>query len=384
MNREKLENNEKKRILQIGPSIYNSKGGMTTVINQLYMSKEINKKYDISVYSSYVDGNILKRILFSIYSYILFLFIYKKYDVFHIHLASYGSTFRKGLYINTIDRYNQKIRKKYSNDNEYIQYKKKIILHLHGGAYDKFYYSLNSLKQNKVFKLWEKADDVIVLSKEWQDFVFRVFEGEIKNISIINNAVKQAKIDNINIKEKLLSFIFVGRITKEKGIYELCSAIKELITKYPNIKLYIAGSGEEEGNIKSYIDKNNLQNNIELLGWIKEEKQIKYYNKVATLILPSYYEGLPMVVLEAMAKGKNIIATSVGAIPEVVTEENGIIIKAKDTEMLKNAIERTIKNNINGLTIDEVSKNNIKLIREKYSLDIFIKKVNEIYIKVLK
>ena len=384
MNREKLENNEKKRILQIGPSIYHSKGGMTTVINQLYTSKEINKKYDISVYSSYVDGNILKRILFSIYSYILFLFIYKKYDIFHIHLASYGSTFRKGLYINTIDRYNQKIRKKYSNDNEYIKHKKKIILHLHGGAYDKFYYSLNSSEQNKVFKLWEKADDVIVLSKEWQDFVFRVFEGKIKNISIINNAVKQVKIDNINLKENLLSFIFLGRITKEKGIYEICDATKELIFKYPSIKIYIGGVGEEMVNLQNYIEKNNLQKNIELLGWIKDEEQMKYYNKVATLILPSYYEGLPMVVLEAMAKGKNIIATNVGAIPEVINDKNGIIIKAKDVQMLKKAMEHTINNNINGLTIEEVSKNNIKLIREKYSLDIFIKKVNEIYQKALK
>ena len=103
------------RVLEIGPSSTGSKGGMATVIQGISESKELNKIHDIDLFDSYIDGNIFTRIIFSIYSYFKFYTVYKKYDLFHIHMASYGSSFRKMYYIKLLKKKN-----------------KKVIVHIHG------------------------------------------------------------------------------------------------------------------------------------------------------------------------------------------------------------------------------------------------------------
>ena len=87
-----------RKILIIGPSINHSKGGMATVIEGIVTDSKLNSKHSIDAHESYSDGNIIYRIIFSIIAYIRFIFIYNKYDIFYIHMASYGSTFRKGYY----------------------------------------------------------------------------------------------------------------------------------------------------------------------------------------------------------------------------------------------------------------------------------------------
>lgn len=107
-----------------------------------------------------------------------------------------------------------------------------------------------------------------------------------------------------------------------------------------------------------------VNSNIECVGWIDINKKKKLLKESSVLVLPSYNEGLPMAILEAMSAGKAIISTTVGAIPEVIDDmENGILIEAGDIESLSIAIEQIISNKN---LLQQISINNIKKIKEQY------------------
>ena len=89
------EKTAKKRVLVIGPSDTRSRGGMATVIRGIRESRMLNEAYDITIFPSYIDGSLPVRLLYSVYGYLRFLCGYRSYDLFHIHVAAFGSTFQK-------------------------------------------------------------------------------------------------------------------------------------------------------------------------------------------------------------------------------------------------------------------------------------------------
>ena len=137
------------RILVVGPSPTRSKGGMATVIEEIEKDKTLNSKFNIDIYESYIDGNKLKVLFFSLFSFIRFYFTKRNYDIYHIHAASYGSTFRKGLYVHAAKKWG-----------------KKVILHIHGAEYMLFYEKSN--QKDKIVSILKEADEVIALSAEWK------------------------------------------------------------------------------------------------------------------------------------------------------------------------------------------------------------------------
>ena len=335
------------KILEIGPSTTRSKGGMATVILGISESKELNDIYNIDLFESYIDGNILKRLIFSTYSYFKLYKLYKNYDLFHIHMASYGSTFRKIHYINFLKRKN-----------------KKVIVHIHGAEYLRFYNSLSKRKQKYVINNLNKSDMIIALSEKWK-YEFET-QLKMKNVYVLNNGIDTEDFQKSisNCIENKYKFLFLGRLGKRKGAYDILKAIEELNNEDVKIKCYMAGDGEID-IFREIIDKKNLNDCVEVIGWVDNIEKIKLLRDVSTVILPSYNEGLPMSILEGMACGKAIISTNVGAIPEVVIEnENGIIVEPGNIEQIKDAIKKIISNDNK---LSDISLNNIKKIDEKYS-----------------
>ncbi len=347
------------RILEIGPSITRSRGGMATVINGIKDSEILNKQFDIKIHESYIDGSNVKRGLFSIYAYLHFLLIYKKFDIFHIHMASYGSTFRKGYYIRFLKKRG-----------------KRIILHIHGAEYIVFYNKLSPQKKKIVNDIWEKADVIIALSEEWKKAFCRLFNHQ--NIIIVHNGIdaSQFKGAYCNVEEYRNNFLLLGRLGKRKGAYDIIKAVKKLKEKYPEIRVYMAGDGEI-AEIKNQITRAGLNNQINVEGWIDFDEKINLMNKVATILLPSYNEGLPMTILEGMSAGKIIISTDVGGIPEVITNDiNGILIKPGNIDSLASAMAQVVRD------VDfaqKCSRNNINKIEQLYSLSLMHNKIAHIF-----
>ena len=353
------------KILIVGPSSTKSKGVMSTVIGEILEDNELKNKYDISAYESYIDGTKFRVLLYSIWA--IFKFIVtgqaKKYDVYHIHAASYGSTFRKRIYLKIIKKY-----------------KKKVILHIHGAEYMVFFDKLSKKKKRQVIDTLQVADMVIALSNEWKNKFDNKFG--LTNCYVLENGINTEKLAPaiVDTKKNQTSFVTLGRLGKRKGTYDLVDAIEIARKKVPNIRCYLAGDGEIDKFCNIIVER-GLQNNIEVVGWADFTKKLELLSKVSTVVLPSYNEGLPMSILEGMATGKAIISTTVGAIPEVVKEENGILIQPGDVQALADAL---VKCSTNLKMLEDMSQKNINKIYEQFSMKSMHLKLMSYYKQVIK
>jgi glycosyltransferase involved in cell wall biosynthesis len=121
---------------------------------------------------------------------------------------------------------------------------------------------------------------------------------------------------------------FVGRLSEEKGIWEFVQAIPEIVRKKKDVKFLIVGDGPLAPRINEYLEKNGLTGIVDMKGWVPHEQLPAYLNKLKLVVIPSYTEGLPNAMLEAMACGAPALATPVGAIPDIIRDgDNGFIME---------------------------------------------------------
>jgi glycosyltransferase involved in cell wall biosynthesis len=180
-------------------------------------------------------------------------------------------------------------------------------------------------------------------------------------------------------KKNVFTFLFVGRLLKDKGVYELIQAFKRLKQKNPDLKLIIVGS-PDEGNPDSIREE-------EVENWVKDglieyygfQDDVRPFYRIADcVVLPSYREGIPRVLLEAMAMEKPVITTdSVGCRNVCADGVNGFLVKPKDVESLYLAMKKMIE--LDPKTLNEMGKQGRKLVEEKYEV---MKVVNR-YIEVI-
>ena len=133
---------------------------------------------------------------------------------------------------------------------------------------------------------------------------------------------------SIDLKCRAYDIGYIGRFHHEKGIINLVNAISDIFKKDPTIKVLIRGDGELRREIEITIDENGLSQNVCLGEWVPREQLPSYLNDIKMLVLPSHKEGLPNIMLEAMACGTPVLATPVGAIPDVIIDgKTGFIME---------------------------------------------------------
>jgi glycosyltransferase involved in cell wall biosynthesis len=169
----------------------------------------------------------------------------------------------------------------------------------------------------------------------------------------------------------------VARLIKQKGITDLLKALPEVINKFPDVSLIITGEGPFEDELKRESCDLGINKNIFFIG---SRLDIPELLKLFDLyVLPSVSEGLPMVLLEAMAAGCPIIATKVGGIPMAVKHgENGSLIEPKNPKVLSSEIIRLLLNK--GLR-ERYSQRGIKIFREKFSAEMMTRKYEKLYLR---
>jgi glycosyltransferase involved in cell wall biosynthesis len=189
-----------------------------------------------------------------------------------------------------------------------------------------------------------KSDKAVVIDKE----SYRtVIEAGFQNVQYLPNPLQEKTLQLINENTMVTriprSILFVGHVIPSKGVCELVQAAKF----FPNIQLTIAGLVEEDMKKQLFqLAGENSANWLTLSGHMGYEETIKQMLSCDIFVLPSYTEGFPNVILEAMACGCAIIATDVGAIPEMLEDENGrhfgLLVKPKDKDGLKSAMEKML------------------------------------------
>jgi len=204
------------------------------------------------------------------------------------------------------------------------------------------------------------------LKEKIYKFLTKIFIGHFakkaKAIRVINQKqvpefLEKAGVDKAKIKfihafyidfdvfrpqdmEKKYDIVFSGRLVKNKGINLLLEAVKKLKVQSQKLKVIIIGDGPLKKKIQKFVRKNNLQNNIEIAGWLPTiEDLAKIYNQSKILVMPSFNEGGPRVTLEAMACKTAVITSRVGIMLDIIkNRENGLFIDWNSNDIAKKII----------------------------------------------
>jgi glycosyltransferase involved in cell wall biosynthesis len=136
-----------------------------------------------------------------------------------------------------------------------------------------------------------------------------------------------------------LKLVYFGRVAREKGLYESLQGMRLAHELGVDARLVIAGSGAEEGRLKRYAQALGMASRVTFAGPVFGADKVKLFAGADVMLLPSYSEGLPYALLEGMAAGIPVIATPVGAIPDVVSEGiHGLLVPPRDGKAIAEAL----------------------------------------------
>lgn len=189
-----------------------------------------------------------------------------------------------------------------------------------------------------------------------------------EEVYYIPNFIKKDYVKSKRINKEIKKCCFVGRVERKKGIVEYIEAAKQCKEK----EFYIVGPLEDKS-----LDFSKISN-IKFLGSRSNEEVIEILKIMDVYILPSYTEGFPLGVLEAMSCGLPVIATDVGAISDMIGNEGGILIKPKSSKEIVDALEKISSQDIR----EKMSIFNINKVKNEYLINVVMKKFINTYEKL--
>ena len=168
---------------------------------------------------------------------------------------------------------------------------------------------------------------------------------------------------------------YIGRLSEEKGVLNFVKAIPKVLEKENEIKFLVGGDGQLRDKIEEYLDVASLTDKVKLPGWIPDEEFSTYLNELKLFVLPSYTEGLPYTLLEAMACGTPVLATSVGAIPDAIEDgETGFIMEDNSLD----GIAKNVLRVLNYPNLDEIVKNARELVEKEFTYEVAVERYRKI------
>jgi glycosyltransferase involved in cell wall biosynthesis len=279
--------------------------------------------------------------------------------VVHIHFSTRGSTLRKMLLAQQV-----------------LHARRPLILHAHGGRFDTFHQNLPPSLRRMVNRTIQQADLLITLSSQWREFYIRACELPPSKVVALPNPVRVPArvVERGNRPE--VRFSHLGKLGSNKGSYDLVKAFFALPEKLrARARMTFAGNGDLEELRKLVAHEPR----IEVRSWIDAQERERLLNESDVFALPSYIEGVPMALLEAMASGLPCITTPVGGIPDVFTDgAEGLMIKPGDVEALTASMARLISDDAFRLQAGHAAHERAR----KYDVHVYARGLAECYQRV--
>lgn len=172
--------------------------------------------------------------------------------------------------------------------------------------------------------------------------------------------------------------VCVGRLCEQKGQLLLLDAVRQLRDRGEPVRLVLAGDGEMRPEIERFMAEHGLQDRVSITGWISNEQVRQELEAARALVLPSFAEGLPVVIMEAMALGRPVLTTSIAGIPELVRHgTDGWLIPAGDLESLVDALSELLTQSVQRLT--DMGQAARRRVLERHSIDTEARKLVELF-----
>lgn len=234
------------------------------------------------------------------------------------------------------------------------------------------------------FILTYKANKIICISKAVKNYYLnKILSKKSKKYKIIYYGINKQYKSKLNYNSKIKNipkrdviFGSVGRLVKQKNFELIIKSYKSFVDKADKSScLVIAGSGPEETNLKNFAKKLNIADNIIWMGHVNNIGKV--FNKIDVFCMNSKFEGLGLVLLEAMLFSRPIIATNISAIPEVVVNmKNGILVEQNNVNKFSKAMSILSDKNLR----QKLSKNSHIFLNKKFNYNKMIKKTMDLYL----
>lgn len=327
-----------------------TRGGIVSVLKYYRSHKKFWTENNIEWIATANSGNKFSKLLDfgdAIITYVSKLY---KTDLVHFHFTTGSSSNRKLSFFVLAKLFG-----------------KKTVSHVHAPSLN----FTNNISYS-FSKIVKGSDAVIVLSNIWGLKMNEIIQREY---IILNNPSKGFN-ENIIKKENII--LFAGKLEERKGYLDLLKAFKSINSK-TDYKLILAGNGEvEEANC--YIKSNNL-NNACAIGWQNEQEISKWFSKASIFILPSYAEGFPISIIDALSNSCAVVATPVGGIPDLMEDrKNCLYVTPGDVKQIENALLSLIDDsNLR----EEISLNGFELAKKSFDINVITKQLTNIYLDLV-
>jgi glycosyltransferase involved in cell wall biosynthesis len=347
----------KKRVLMIGTDL-NSHGGISR-LQKVLVENWDNDKYTIKHLATHKDGTSAYKASIFIKSAIEFLFLLASYrpHLLHIHFSVNASLIRKSFFV---------LIGKFIN--------LKVVLHAHTGVFESYLQTKSHPIQNLITSVLNLSDCIISLSHK-EISTYKKYFNHPKIAFVENPIAAQSKSASLE-KAQIIS---VGRVTREKGAYDLLSAAERVCNQKLDARFLLVGAGDLQ-IIEKILSEKSIKT-ITLTGWQPPDAILNYLLDSSIFVLPSYHEGMPMAILEAMSVGLPVISTKINGIPELVADgETGILVTPGDINALESAILKLLNEPETRSSMGEKGKARVETL---FSIDVATTKLCQIYDELL-
>lgn len=362
---EQVSFEQSKRLTEMGYQI--------DVLTSKYEGRDTNPVKGIKIYH-YPSLNVAKRFgvpypIISFKAYKMFTKHIAKCDLVHAHGHVYMSSYLAGMVA-------KRLKKPFivTQHNTFIDYRSFLNI-------------VEELNDQVIGKpVLKQADRITTVSKETMKYVLRLGADKTKTQVIYNGvdidtfrpANKQESRTKLGLPKNRKIVLSVRRLVYKNGLGTLIESVPKVAQQHPDVLFVLAGKGPSRKLIEDRIKELGISRNIKLAGFVPDELLPAYYDAADIFMLPSASgEGLPLVLLEAMACGVPVIATAVGGTPEILKHnKNGILVPPLNAEAMAEATSKLLSKTERATTLGEEARRNVE---DNYTWTENVRRLQAIY-----
>lgn len=343
-------------VVMAGPSL-DVRGGIA-VLEGTLLNSSLGRRVALTHLVTHVDGSTVRKAGVGLAAYGSFMRRCRRRrpDLLHVHLSSHVSFYRKAVLVGLARHRGIP-----------------VLLHLNASDLEEFVAG-SRVHAAAVRRVFDGAATIVVVSESWA----RVVAGMTCNarIEVVPNPVVVDQFTGGPRDDGPPMVLFLGRIGERKGTDDLLDAAARVVQQHPHVQFVLAGDGEL-AQARQRARRLGIEERVSFPGWVRGEAKLDLLRQAHVYVLPTYREGLPVSVLEAMAAGLPVVSTPVAGIPDAIEDgENGLLVPPGDALALAAAIGKLLGD---GELRGTMGERNRAKARERFDVAVVAGQLEAIY-----